>query len=219
MDELLNQQVPNSLEAEQSVLGAMLIDSRCIADVIGLLQPGDFYLAQNQEIYETIYSMFNYSEVIDPVAVLDKMKARGLFDEKSSVQYLMQLMEITPTAANVKQYALIVKDKALLRSILQASSDIAQTVREGVGSAAEILEAAEKRIYALRKGGSQDSLEHIGTVLIKVFDQLNELAQSGQEIPGLSTGLRDLDKKINGLNKSDLIPVSYTHLDVYKRQT
>ena len=208
MDELLNQQVPNSLEAEQSVLGAMLIDSRCIADVIGLLQPGDFYLAQNQDIYETIYSMFNYSEVIDPVTVLDKMKERGVFDEKSSVQYLMQLMEITPTAANVKQYALIVKDKALLRNILQASSDIAQTVREGVGSAAEILEAAEKRIFALRKGGSQDSLEHIGTVLIKVFDQLNELAQSGQDIPGLSTGLRDLDKKINGLNKSDLVLIA-----------
>ena len=180
----------------------------CIADVIGLLQPGDFYLAQNQDIYETIYSMFNYSEVIDPVTVLDKMKERGVFDEKSSVQYLMQLMEITPTAANVKQYALIVNDKALLRNILQASSDIAQTVREGVGSAAEILEAAEKRIFALRKGGSQDSLEHIGTVLIKVFDQLNELAQSGQDIPGLSTGLRDLDKKINGLNKSDLVLIA-----------
>ena len=101
VEDLLIRQVPQSMEAEQSVLGAMLIDSRCIAEVIGLLQPDDFYLQQNRDIYETIYSMFQYSEVIDPVTVLDKMKERGVFEEKTSVSYLMQLMEITPTAANV----------------------------------------------------------------------------------------------------------------------
>ncbi len=208
MEDLLIRQVPQSMEAEQSVLGAMLIDSRCIAEVIGLLQPDDFYLQQNRDIYETIYSMFQYSEVIDPVTVLDKMKERGVFEEKTSVSYLMQLMEITPTAANVKQYCTIVKDKALLRNLAQAADEINQTVTEGVGTAQEILEAAEKKIYALRKGNTQESLEHIGTVLIKVFDQLNELAQSDREIPGLSTGLRDLDKKINGLNKSDLLLIA-----------
>ena len=77
-EELLGRQAPHSLEAEQSVLGAMLIDSRCVADVIGLLKPEDFYLQQNREIYETIYAMFNFSQVIDPVTVLDKMQERGV---------------------------------------------------------------------------------------------------------------------------------------------
>ena len=207
MDELLQRQMPQSLEAEQAVLGAMLIDSRCINDVIGMLQPGEFYLQQNREIYETIYSMFHYSEVIDPVTVLDKMKERGVFTENSTA-YLMQLMEITPTAANVKQYVQIVRDKALLRSISEAATDINESVYDGTGTARDILENAEKRIFALRKGNSGDSLEHIGTVLLKVFDHLTELAESGNAFPGLPTGLIDLDRKINGLNKSDLVLIA-----------
>ena len=208
MEELLSRQVPQAPEAEQSVLGSMLIDSRCIAEVIGILKPEDFYLTQNREIYETIYTMFNYSQVIDPVTVLDKMKERGVYDEATSSSYLMQLMDITPTAANVTRYAEIVRDKALLRGILGAANDIAETVNEGVGSAQDILEAAEKKIYALRNGGSSDSLEHIGTILLKVFDRLAELAQSDNDFPGISTGLKDLDRKINGLNKSDLILIA-----------
>ncbi len=207
MDELLQRQMPQSLEAEQAVLGAMLIDSRCINDVIGMLQPGDFYLQQNREIYETIYSMFHYSEVIDPVTVLDKMKERGVFTENST-PYLMQLMEITPTAANARQYVQIVRDKALLRSISEAATDINESVYEGTGTARDILEGAEKRIFSLRKGNSGDSLEHIGTVLLKVFDHLTELAESGNAFPGLPTGLIDLDRKINGLNKSDLVLIA-----------
>ena len=204
MEDLLTRQAPHSQEAEQSVLGSMLIDSRCISDVVGVVRPEDFYLQANREIYETMYEMFSYSEVIDPVTVLDKMRARGVYNEESSTKYLMQLMEITPTAANVKRYAQIVHDKALLRNLSEAASGIVETVYEGVGSAQEILEAAEKRIYALRRGNTNESLEHIGTVLLKVFDRLKELSESGSDISGLSTGLRDLDKFINGLNRSDV---------------
>ena len=207
MDELLGRRAPQSLEAEQAVLGSMLIDSRCIADVIGMLRPEDFYLQQNRDIYETVYSMFNYSEVVDPVTVLDKMKTRGVFTDQST-GYVMQLMEITPTAANVRQYAQIVRDKALLRAIAEASSEINESVYENAGTAGEILENAEKKIFALRKDSAGDSLEHIGTVLLKVFDRLQELAESGNAFPGLSSGLMDLDRKINGLNKSDLILIA-----------
>lgn len=207
MDDLLSRQMPQSLEAEQAVLGAMLIDSRCINDVIGELQISDFYLQQNRDIFETIYSMFNYSEVIDPVTVLDKMKERGVFSD-SSTSYLMQLMEITPTAANVRQYVQIVKDKSLLRSVAEAATDINESVFNGVGTAQDILENAEKRIYSLRKGNSGNTLEHIGTILLKVFDHLTELAESGNAFPGLPTGLIDLDRRINGLNKSDLILIA-----------
>ena len=208
MDELLERQIPQALEAEQSVLGAMLIDSRCVPSVIGVLQPQDFYLQQNRDLFETIYSMFNFSEVIDPVTVLNKMKERGVFDEAHTQSYLMQLMEITPTAANVLEYAGIVRDKALLRRIAETGSAIAQTAQEGLGTADEILESAEKRVYALRKGASAEGLEHIGTVLVKVFDRLAELSQLDQEFPGISTGLRDLDRKINGLNNSDLLLIA-----------
>lgn len=204
-EDLLARQAPHSLEAEQAVLGSMLIDSRCVNEVVGLLRPEDFYLQTNREIYETIYAMFAYSQVIDPVTVLDKMRERGVFDEQSSAKYIAQLMEITPTAANVRQYAQIVHDKAVLRNLSVAAADITEMVYEGVGSTQDILEAAEKKIFALRRGNSNDSLEHVGTILLKVFDRLSELAESGSEIPGLSTGLRDLDRAINGLNKSDLI--------------
>ena len=149
--------------------------------------------------------MFSYSQVIDPVTVLDKMRERGVYDEQNSTKYIMQLMEITPTAANVKQYAQIVRDKSLLRSLSEAASNILDTVYEGAGSAQDMLEAAEKQIYALRRGNTNDSLEHVGTILLKVFDRLTELSESGSEISGVSTGLHDLDKALSGLNKTDLM--------------
>ncbi len=206
-EELVSRQPPQSLEAEQAVLGSILIDSRCVADVIGLVRPEDFFLEQNREIYETIYTMFNFSQTIDPVTVLDKMRELGNYHDNSR-DYILQLMEITPTAANVVKYANIVRDKAMLRGLAQAANDITEIVYDQVGTPAEMLEAAEKKIYALRKGERGDSLEHIGTVLHKVFDRLTELAQSDSAIPGLSTGLKDLDVKINGLNKSDLLLIA-----------
>ena len=205
MEDILGRQAPHSLEAEQSVLGSILIDSRCVNDVIGLVRPEDFYLQTNRDIFETIYEMFSYSQVIDPVTVLDKMRERGVYDEQSSTKYIMELMEITPTAANAKQYAQIVHDKALLRNLSEAATDIINTDYEGTGSAQDMLEAAEKKIYALRRGNTNESLEHVGTILLKVFDRLTELSESGSEISGISTGLRDLDKFISGLNKTDLM--------------
>ena len=208
MDEqLLSRQPPHSLEAEQAVLGSILIDSRCVADVVGLVRTEDFYLEQNREIYEAIYTMFNFSQAIDPVTVLEKMRQLGYYHDNSR-DYIMQLMDITPTAANVVRYANIVRDKAMLRGLEQAGIEIVETVTEQVGTPAEMLESAEKKIYALRKGERGDSLEHIGTILHKVFDHLTELSQSDSAIPGLSTGLRDLDTKINGLNKSDLLLIA-----------
>ncbi|MGN0999999.1 MAG: replicative DNA helicase [Faecousia sp.] len=206
-EELLPRQVPQSLEAEQAVLGSILIDSRCVADVIGVLKPEDFYLQQNREIYEAVYSMFNFSQTIDPVTVLDKMREMGVYHDNSR-DYIMQLMEITPTAANAVRYANIVREKSMLRGLGQAAADIAEMVQSQLGTPAEMLENAEKKIYALRKGERGDSLEHIGTILHKVFDHLTELSQSDSAIPGLSTGLRDLDSRINGLNKSDLILIA-----------
>ena len=206
-EELMTRQMPQSLEAEQAVLGSILIDSRCLTDVIGIVRPEDFHLQQNREIYETIYTMFNFSQTIDPVTVLDKMRELG-YHREDSRSYIMQLMDITPTAAHAVRYANIVKDKAMLRGLAGAASDISETVYSQVGTPAEILENAEKKIYALRKGERGESLEHIGTTLHRVFDRLTELSQSDSAIPGMSTGMRDLDAKINGLNDSDLLLVA-----------
>ena len=206
-EELMSRQPPQSLEAEQAVLGSILIDSRCVADVIGIVRPEDFFLQQNREIYEAVYTMFNFSQTIDPVTILDKMRELGFYHDNSR-DYILQLMDITPTASNAVRYANIVRDKAMLRGLAKAADEISETVYSQVGTPAEMLESAEKKIYALRKGERGDSLEHIGTILYKVFDHLKELSESDSMIPGLSTGLRDLDFKINGLNKSDLLLIA-----------
>ena len=205
MDELLSRQMPHSVEAEQAVLGSILIDERCVPQVIEALKPEDFYLRQNREIYETVCSMFNFSETIDPVTVLDKMRQAGVYDENTSYDYVRQLMVITPTAANVMEYVNIVRDKSLLRRIAETAGAITGLIQEGTATAQEALEAAEQRIYAIRQGRSAQGLEHISSVILGVYDRLNELAASGDAVPGLSTGLVDVDAAISGLNKSDLI--------------
>ena len=204
-EQLLLRQMPHSVEAEQAVLGSMLIDARCVPEVIDQLRSDDFYVRQNQEIYETIYSMFNYSLTIDPVTVLEHMKQNGVYDENTSRGYLLQLMDTTPTAANVVEYIGILKDKTLLRRVAEAAGDLTALIQQGTETGQDILEAAEQRIYAIRQGRAARGLIPISNVLIDVYDRLTELAASESAIPGLSTGLTDLDRAISGLNKSDLI--------------
>ena len=204
-EELLLKQLPHSVEAEQAVLGSMLIDARCVPEVIDQLRPDDFYVRQNREIYETIYSMFNYSLTIDPVTVLENMKQNGVYDENTSRGYLLQLMDTTPTAANVKEYIGILKDKTLLRRVAETAGELTVLIQQGTETGQDVLEAAEQRIYAIRQGRAAQGLTPISQVLLDVYARLEELAASDSAIPGLSTGLTDLDRAISGLNKSDLI--------------
>ena len=108
-EDLLLRQMPHSLEGEQAVLGSMLIDADCVKDVMDKLRPSDFYLRQNREIFETIYSMFTYAKPIDGITVCEEMQKAGTYDENTTRSYLAQLMEITPTSANVMEYAAIVR--------------------------------------------------------------------------------------------------------------
>ncbi len=157
-EELLLRQMPHSLEGEQAVLGSMLIDERCIKDVMDKLQPDDFYLRQNREIFDTIYSMFVYSKPIDGITVCEEMQKNGTYDEQTTRSYLAQLMEITPTSANVMEYVEIVRDKSLMRRMAQAAAEITAMVQEGVGEAHDMLEAAEQKIYAIRRGRSAQDM-------------------------------------------------------------
>ena len=205
MDEFNGLRLPHSVEAEQAVLGSMLIDDRCIPDVVARLTPDDFYLRQNRELYQVLFTMFNRFETIDPVTVLDRMKQAGVYDENTSVAYLRQLMEITPTAANVMEYVSIVADKALLRRVGETAGELEEMVRSESGTAQQILEAAEQRIYAIRQGRSAQGMTHIATVMSQVWETIKERQENGAEFPGISTGLIDLDRRISGLNNSDLL--------------
>ena len=205
LEDLLTRQMPHSLEGEQAVLGSMLIDPGCVKDVMDKLRPSDFYLRQNREIFETIYSMFSYAKPIDGITVCGEMQKAGLYDENTTRSYLAQLMEITPTSANVMEYVEIVRSKALLRGVAQAASEITAMVQEGVGEAGEILEAAEQKIYAIRRGQSAQDMVPLRQVLPDVLDRLSEMSESEDHLPGLSTGLSAVDQKITGLNRSDLI--------------
>ncbi len=207
MDEFVTRAMPHSSEAEQAVLGSMLIDSRCVGDVLGAVSAGDFYSQINREIFETIYTMFNYSMTIDPLTVLEQMRVSGVIRDDSSA-YLLELMNITPTAANVLEYAAIVKNTALLRAIADTGSTISAMALEGEGGADAILEAAERRIYALRQGKNTSGLEPLSQVMVRVYDQITTAAKSDASIPGISTGFLDIDRAIMGLNRSDLILIA-----------
>lgn len=208
MDELLVRQMPHSVEAEQAVIGSMLIEPRCIADVISAIKSDDFYVEQNKNIFEIIFSMFNNAAKIDPVTVLNELRAAGLATDQSR-EYLLKLMEITPTPQNVMEYAGIVRDKAVLRRIADTGSEINNMAMDpSAGEAGPVLDLAEQRIYSIRQGRTVGGLEPVSRVLVDFYAQLSEKAKNGGNIPGYASGLTDLDNAIMGLNKSDLIIIA-----------
>ena len=208
MEELLGRQAPHDAAAEQAIIGSMLIDPACVPDVINKVRAEEFYIQTNREIFETIYSMFSFGREIDPVTVMDQMKVRGVFREGTTQQYLMEVMNLTPTAANVLKYAAIVRDQALLRNLQKAADEIQSLVAEGTGEADSVLEAAERKIYQLRQGRNVGGLQPVSMVIQRVYSALSDAAVNGGGIPGLSTGMPDLDQITMGLKKGELILIA-----------
>ena len=207
MDELLGRKVPYSSQAEQAVVGALLIDPKCVPDVLERLKADEFYIKLNRDIYETVYAMFSYGQTIDPVTVLAQMKVRGVYQDNCE-SYMAEVMRNTPTAANVLEYAAIVRDRALLRRLGEAADEINNLVYEDEGEAEAKLEAAERKIYALRQGRNVGGLMPVSQVVQNVFDEMSAAAASGSKIPGTPTSFADLDRTILGLNPSELILVA-----------
>ena len=206
MDEqLLTRQPPSSAEAEQAVIGSMLIDAACIPEVIEKLREKDFYFPQNRLIFEAFTTMFLAGATIDPVTVLEQLRTSGTYDDAGGKSYIMQLMEITPTAAHVGEYITILRDKTILRELLDAAHKITDSVQSGEGDARDLEEYAEKLVYEVRQGREIKGLHHIKTVLYDVYTHLDELAKNAGQIPGIPTGIGDLDAFIGGMNNSDLI--------------
>ena len=207
MDELLGKKIPYSSQAEQAVIGSMLIDPRCIAEVVKKLRADEFYVRANRDVYETILAMFSYGQTVDPVTVIDQMKVRGVYEENTP-SFLAEIMRLTPTSANAMEYVTIIKDRALLRSIGNVADEINTMVYEGSGAAEDVLEASEEKLHAVRENRGSGGLKEIRHVMQNVFDTMSEAAASGSRIPGLSTGLPDLDELTLGLNKSELIIIA-----------
>ena len=207
MEEILGRKVPYSAEAERAVIGSMLISPACIPQVLEKLTADEFYIELHRHIFETISSMFSYGLPVDPVTMLDRMKVNGVYEEKCE-DYISDMVLRTPTASNVLEYAGIVRDRALLRKLGETADSINNLVYEGSGEADQVLEASERMVYALRNNRSTGGLMPISSVMQNVFDILEEAASSGREIPGISTGLADLDREILGLNKSELILIA-----------
>ena len=207
MNELVEMKTPYSAQAEQAVIGAMLIDPACIADVLNKLRSEDFYLELNRDVFDTIYYMYAYGQLIDPVTVLEQMRVRGVSKDNSQ-SYLMELMQVTPTAADVMKYADILREQSLLRALQRVGNDITGMVAEGAGEAESMLEAAERKIYALRQGRTVGGLQKIANIIQDVYNQIAENAANDTRITGLPTGLIDLDNQILGLNKGDLVLIA-----------
>ena len=204
LDELLAKQVPYSIEAEQAVLGSMLIDPKRIPDVMELLKQDDFYLENNRILYEAIQKMFLESRSVDPVTVLDQVKLMGYRDELPR-DYVLQLVETTPHSANLLDYAKIVRGKSMLRELQQVGTDIVQLTRAEEDDADTVADLAEQKVYSVRQGREIQGFTPLNQAINEVYANLDELATHGGQLPGLPTGFSMLDQYIGGLNKSDLV--------------
>ena len=189
MDELLGKKIPYSSQAEQAVIGSMLIDPRCIAEVVKKLRAEEFYVRANRDVYETILAMFSYGQTVDPVTVIDQMKVRGVYDENVP-GYLAEIMRVTPTSANAMEYVQIIKDRALLRAISTVADEINTMVYEGSGSSEDVLEAAEAKLHAVREDRGSGGLKEIRHVMQNVFDAMSEAAPRAAASPACPQGCR-----------------------------
>jgi len=205
--DLLDQALPYSLEAEQSVLGAVLVDASCLSVVLDNLRPSNFYREEHQKIFEIMLHLFTTAQPVDFVTVLEQVCRENVFPSEADAKvYLTQLVEIVPSTRNVEAYANIVREKSYLRSLISAAHEIIENSRDSGESAQTILDSAEQRIFDIRADRHSSKLLPIGDVLLDIYDRLQKLSgEDREQYLGIPTGFGMLDRMITGLNKSDLI--------------
>lgn len=199
--------LPFSAEAEQSVLGAILLDSNCLTDVMELLPSAEyFHLSNHRAIYSAMVNLFVLSKPVDFVTVLEQLKSTKGFDEATTKTYLMQLADIVPSISRVGEYAKIVRDKYLLRSLIISSREIIEDATQPGDDVSKLIDSAEQRIFDIRDNKNVKGLEKIDDVILQTFDRLDLLNSPESELyKGIPTGIGSLDSTITGLNRSDLI--------------
>lgn len=209
-NELSAQPLPFSTEAEQSVLGSILIDPESILQVGDILKADYFYIPQHRAIFLAMTEMFEFNNAIDFVTLLERLKINGTYDEAGGKTYLTQLMQIVPSSANIVSYAGIIRERFYVRSLILAARRIIEEASENSTEASLLLDSAEQMIYDIRQGRDTTGLKHIKDVILgETYDRLAKISnpETRDQYVGIPTGIGDLDKTITGLNKSDLIIV------------
>lgn len=199
--------LPFSLEAEQSVLGAVLLDFSCISDLLDTIKPDSFYRKIHKEIFSVMLKMFTSGTTADFVTILEEVKRIKIFqsDEDAKV-YLTSLVQIVPSTANVRSYAKIVQDKYYLRSLISAAHDMMSDASDSKDTPQNVIDSAEQRIFEIRQGKDSKGLTRIDEIMLEAYDRLQKLASEDKEnFRGLPSGFVTLDNITNGLNRSDLI--------------
>lgn len=199
--------VPFSLEAEQSVLGAVLLEPGCLSEVMEILPRDDyFYAVNNKLIYGAMLDMFTLGLPVDFITVLEKLKESEAFEEGTGKVYLMQLANLVPSISNVGIYANIVRDKYDIRTLMQTARSILDDASGGGEDSSVLLDAAEQRIFDIRQGKNMKGLESIRDILLQTYDRLDLLnSPDNDRYKAIPTGIQALDSVITGLNRTDLI--------------
>ncbi len=199
---------PHSTEAEQSVLGSLLLDKDLLPDIAGKLKSEDFYMDQHREIFEAIMDLYDQNKPVDLITVSEQLTKRGTLHKVGDYEYLSNLAIAVPTTANARHYAGIVEEKSLLRKLIHASGEISRKSYEATGDAMDVLNDAEKYIFNIVQNRNQTGLTAISDVLDDTFSRLEQLYNSAGELTGVPSGFTELDRKTSGFQKSDLILVA-----------
>jgi replicative DNA helicase len=205
MNTELERRLPFSLEAEQSLLGSVLIDPACMDELAGIVSADDFYMPEHREIWLAMQEMYLKSKSIDVVTLIDELTKAGTYTEAGGREYLKLVAEAVPVAVNAKDYAKIVRDRAILRQLIAAGEDIAEAGYAGDEEAEALVEYAEGKIYRIAEGRENKSFIHIRDALLQVYDRLQALAADPEALKGTPTGFTALDNVIVGMGKADLV--------------
>lgn len=196
---------PHSLEAEQSVLGAMILDKEAINTAIEKIKPDDFYREANREIFKAILVLFNKNEPVDLITLSEELKRVDMLENTGGIAYLADLSSSIATTANTKYYCNIVEEKSILRKLISSCGDVIGKSYEDSEEVNTIIEHAEKSIFDITQGRHREGFSPLSEVLLDSFSQIEARAASQDELTGLTTGFIDLDNKLSGLQKSDLV--------------
>jgi replicative DNA helicase len=208
MSEMIHRIPPNNIEAEQSVLGAMLLDKEAISAATEFISGEDFYREAHKEIFDAIVDIYNKGEPVDLITLTEKLKTRNTLEAVGGITFLTNLMDAVPTTHNVRYYAKIVEDKSLLRKLIKSSNEIIQKSYEASEDVGEIIDSAEKGIFNISLNRSTQGFVHLKNILNANFDRIEQLYLNKGKITGVPTGFHDLDNKLSGLQKSDLILIA-----------
>lgn len=203
---------PYNLEAEESLLGSMLISREAITSVVEITAAEDFYRRSNQEVFETILELFSKGEPVDPITVADRLKTKGLLDGVGGKTFIHSLISNIPLAANAEYYASIVRNHSILRKLIYAATEIATMGYEVPEDLSGTVDKAQELIFSiyrdLNKGSSSSQVSVMKDIVSEVYEQVEHLYESGAEISGVPTGFIDFDRLTSGLQKSDLIVIA-----------